>query len=213
MKPLGTTAYAILGLIAVQEGSAYELVKRMDSNYRFFWPRAQSHFYTEAKPLVARRLAAAANEATGKRPRTVYRITDAGRAALAAWLQTPASPPAAEIEGLLRVAYADFGTKEQLLAQVRAIGEHARAVLDVGDGIARAYAQGAVELPKRAHTAHLLWQFLRLQHEAHVHWAEWAEGEVAAWSSTRPGRAALDQATKFFAEAVRHANRGRPVPA
>jgi PadR family transcriptional regulator, regulatory protein AphA len=205
VKPLGTTACAILGLIAVQEGSAYELVKRMDSNYRFFWPRAQSHFYAEAKALVGAGLATASDEATGQRPRTVYRITEAGRAALSAWLKTPARPPAAEIEGLLRVSYADFGTKEQLLSQVRAIGEHARMVLEVGDSIARAYAQGAVQLPKRAHTAHLVWEFLRLQHEAQAQWAGWAEEEIAAWSSTRPGRAALDQAAEFFAAASRRA--------
>lgn len=69
-------------------------------------------------------LATAANEATGRRPWTIYRITEKGRVGLTAWLKTPARPPTSEIESLLRVAYADFDSKEQLLTQIRALSSY-----------------------------------------------------------------------------------------
>jgi len=210
MSSITPTSCAILGLIAVEEGSAYELVQRMQSNYRFFWPRAQSHFYAEVKVLVGAGLATATDEGVGRRPRTVYRITKAGRRAIVDWLDRPAAPPTLECEGLLRIAYADFGSKAQLIGQLEAIGAHAHQVLEVGAQIARDYAAGRVALPKRAHTSHLAWQFLWVQHQAQAQWAKWAIEEVRSWPGTRASRAALGQAGRFFADVAGRLDAGRP---
>ena len=80
---LTTTTYAILGQLAWGEATTYELVKAMGRNLRFVWPRAESRIYAEAKRLVDAGLVSARKERTGRRPRTVYAITDEGRAALA----------------------------------------------------------------------------------------------------------------------------------
>jgi PadR family transcriptional regulator, regulatory protein AphA len=202
MKLINPTGFAILGLIAAQEGSAYELAQRMKSNYRFFWPRAQSHFYSSVKSLVAAGLATASDEARGRRHRTVYRATAHGIEALASWLKSPAKAPTFEFEGLLRVAYADFGDKPALLAQLETIREGARATLAIGVAIARAYDEGRVDLSERAHTAQLLWQFLWALHQAIAEWAEWATSEVEAWPDTTPNPVASAQSTAFFAKAA-----------
>jgi PadR family transcriptional regulator AphA len=201
MSDIGTTACAILGLIAVKEGSAYELVQRMNSNYRFFWPRAQSHFYAEVKRLVELGLATASDEPSGKRPRTVYRITALGTKAIVAWLARPVEPPTLEFEGLLRIAYADFGTKAQLMRQLASIKENATQTLAVGAQIARDYADGRVELPQRSHVGHLLWQFLWTQHRARADWADWAMDEVRSWSNTRASTSNQKQSMDFFSKA------------
>src|SRR4051795_6538590 len=83
---LSATSAALLGQLAWREQSTYELVKAMGGNVRFFWPRAESHVYREVKRLTAAGLATAARGGTGRRARATYRITPAGRAALADWL-------------------------------------------------------------------------------------------------------------------------------
>jgi PadR family transcriptional regulator AphA len=75
-KSLTPTSYAILGLLAVKPWTTYELAQQMERALGEFWPRAQSKLYDEPKKLVALGLARASSEKIGKRPRTVYTITD-----------------------------------------------------------------------------------------------------------------------------------------
>ena len=89
-----TTAHALLGLLALRtEWSTWELTKQLRRNMRFFWPRAESQIYQEAKSLVARGWALNRRGYTGDRPKTTYAITEDGRKALEAWLSTPPKPP------------------------------------------------------------------------------------------------------------------------
>src|SRR5689334_20936508 len=113
---LTSTSYAILGLLAVQPWTTYELAQQMHRALGKFWPRAESKLYEEPKKLVARGLAVASKESTGKRPRTVYSITAQGRRALADWVPTPGAGPVLEFESLIKVFYAEHGTKADLLA-------------------------------------------------------------------------------------------------
>ena len=85
---LTPTSYAVLGLLAIQPWTTYELAKQMDRTLNRFWPRARSKLYEEPKKLVAEGLAVAETGAHGRRPRTVYSITPKGRQALRAWLST-----------------------------------------------------------------------------------------------------------------------------
>src|SRR3954469_4801336 len=95
---LTPTSYAILGLLAIRPWTTYELAKQMDRTLNRFWPRARSKLYEEPKKLVAQGLAEAASGANGRRPRTIYPITPAGRRALAAWLATDSAEPVFESE-------------------------------------------------------------------------------------------------------------------
>ena len=109
MPKLTTTSYVILGLLALRRWSTYELAQQMKRSIHYYWPRAESHIYEEPKKLVARGLAVASREQTGRRPRTVYAITDDGRAALRAWLTDPGKGPVVEFEGLVKVLFAVYG--------------------------------------------------------------------------------------------------------
>jgi PadR family transcriptional regulator AphA len=68
---LTTTSYAILGLLAVQPWTTYELAKQMEVSLHNFWPRAERKLYEEPRKLVARGLAEMSRETVGRRPRTV----------------------------------------------------------------------------------------------------------------------------------------------
>lgn len=197
------TQMAVLALVAAQPGSAYELSKRMQRNYHYFWPRAESRVYEQLKVLVTNRWATAKSEATGRRPRTVYNITPAGRKALSNWLRSTGAPPVFEFEGLLHVAHADAGSLQQLTSQLVAIREHAKATSDIGQQVAGEYAAHAVEQPDRAHLGMLIWKYLHLQHRAMLEWAEWALEETSGWQDTQQGSADRLRAQKFFQEVVK----------
>src|SRR5215471_13786531 len=118
---LTPTSYAILGLLALKPWTTYELAQQMDRALGQFWPRAQSKLYEEPKKLVAHGLARASSEVAGKRPRTVYTITPAGRRALAEWVPTSGAGPVLEFEQLIKVFFAEHGTKAELLATLAGV--------------------------------------------------------------------------------------------
>src|SRR5438874_740546 len=119
--PLTTTSYAILGLLAVKPWTTHELVQQVDKSMRRFWPRAQSKLYEEPKKLVAHGLARATDDSVGRRRRTRYTITAKGRRALAAWLREPGAGPSLEFEQLLKIMFADSGTKADVVANLDAV--------------------------------------------------------------------------------------------
>ena len=86
-----TTSYAVLAMLALRDHSTYELTKQMQLSQHYLWPRAESNTYAEPKRLVAAGLATSREEWTGGRRRTVYSITETGRAELASWLSAPSS--------------------------------------------------------------------------------------------------------------------------
>ena len=113
-----TTSYAILGLLAVKPWTTHELVQQVDRSLRRLWPRAQSKLYEEPKKLVAHGYAKATDDSVGRRRRTRYTITAKGRRALAAWLQQPGDGPVLEFEQLVKIHFADSGTKADIVANL-----------------------------------------------------------------------------------------------
>jgi DNA-binding PadR family transcriptional regulator len=188
----GTTAHAILGLLALQpEWSTWELTRQLRRNMRFFWPRAESQIYEEAKRLVEKGLARAARSFTGKRPRTTYRITAAGRRALARWLATPPRPTALECEPLLRVFLADFATLEQRDAALAQIRADADAILDVGRVVGAEYLAGTAPFQDQVHVRALVFDFLSNHARMLRDWADLAERTFARWEEHGTDRRAL----------------------
>jgi len=179
--PLTTTSYAILGLLAVKPWTTHELVQQVDRSLRRIWPRAQSKLYEEPKKLVAHGLARATDDPVGRRRRTRYTITAKGRRALAAWLQQPGAGPVLEFEQLLKISFADSGTKADIINSLTAT----RAwVLDQNEenlATARAYLNGRGAFPQRAALNQLAGRFLTDFYVTVAQWVEWASGIVENW--------------------------------
>jgi PadR family transcriptional regulator, regulatory protein AphA len=190
-----TTTYVILGLLALRRWSTYELAKQMKRSIRYYWPRAESHLYEEPKKLVALGLATATREDVGRRPRTVYEITEAGRTALREWLATPGSLPLVEFDGLVKVLFAEQGTKEDLLKTLATIRADAEATREHHAELAADLAATGGPFPDRLHVNALVLRFMWDQAETVIRWAEWAETVVAEWPDTTAQPAApLDYA-------------------
>jgi PadR family transcriptional regulator, regulatory protein AphA len=184
MRELNTTSFALLALLAIRPWSTYELATQMDRSLRWYWPRAVSVLYTEPKKLVALGLARATREFTGRRPRTIYAITDAGRQALSAWMDRPGAGPVLEFEALAQIAFADLGTRDQLLRTLRSVRADAEARRDEALRRSEEYAETGGPFPERLPVIALVGTFFLEYTQMVARWAEWAEAEVQTWSGT-----------------------------
>lgn len=181
LPKLTSTSYVILGHLALRRWSTYELAQQMKRSTRHYWPRAESKIYEEPKKLVAHGLATATREYTGRRGRTLYAITEDGRAALRRWLDEPGQPPLVEFEGIVKVLFAEQGSKEQLLATLRSIREQAERTRYEHVTLAADLAHTGGPFPDRLHVNELVFKFMWDQTETVIRWATWAEEHVAVW--------------------------------
>jgi len=202
---LTTTSYGVLALLALQPWTTYQLARQMERSLGWIWPRAISRLYEEPKKLVAAGLADSRPRATGRRPSTVYSITPAGRRALAAWLAEPGAGPVLECEALVKIAYADQGTRDGLLANLTALIDDTSAKLQFGQMIATSYLEGRGPFQERLPLSGLMWRFLWEYHVTVLQWARWAGDQVQAW----PEDLSELDATAEFGRIVAAANRPR----
>ena len=174
-----TTSYAILGLLALKPWTTYELAKQVQRSLNWFWPREELKLYDEPKGLVADGFATARAEKTGKRPRTVYDITPEGRDELARWLGEPPAPRTTEFEGMVKVFFADGGSRQQLLDTLDRMEADAQARL----AELATYAAGPKPFPERRHISALCLELHFEQEAAVVRRSRWAREQVHHWSA------------------------------
>jgi DNA-binding PadR family transcriptional regulator len=110
---LGTLGYAILGLLAREELSGYDLRRRMEGRVSFFWEARHSQIYPELARLEERGLVTHKVVEQQERPdKKVYEITAAGLEALREWVTEPPVARAVKDELVLKaysVWLADHG--------------------------------------------------------------------------------------------------------
>jgi PadR family transcriptional regulator AphA len=178
------TSFALLGLLGIQSWTAYELVAQAKRSLHHFWPRSEAHLYAELKRLVERGHANAEVVEGRRRQRTRYTITPAGRAALEDWLSTEPSPPALEIEGVLRVLLADQGSAKDLRAAVETTARQARELRAEGAMLVEELLTTGGPFPQRLHLTErvvsLYGEFVRLL----VRWCDETLAEVDTWPDT-----------------------------
>ena len=206
-RPLTATSFAILGLLAVRPWPTYELAKQISRSLSHFWPRAESNLYAEAKRLVTDGYAAARQEQSGGRRRTVYRITPQGRKALRAWLEAPGGDTRLESEPLLKVFFADQGSKADLLDTLRAMGAVAEAQQALLRDMAEEYRAGHGPFPERLAISVLAMGLVWEQLEATIAWSRRAIETVGKWQKPGPGEEPV------WAEGVFPAAAASPKPA
>ncbi len=178
---LTTTSYAILGLLAVKPWTTHELVVQVDRSLRRIWPRAQSKLYEEPKKLVAHGYARAGDDSVGRRRRTRYTITAKGRRALAAWLAQPGDGPVLECEQLVKIHFADSGSKAGIVANLEATRAWVLEQNEENLTTARAYLKGNGAFPERAALNQLSGRFLTEYYAMVARWFAWAAQVVETW--------------------------------
>lgn len=199
---LTTTSYAILGLLCLDEWSAYELARQMERSLRFIWPRAQSAIYLEPAKLVDAGYASMRVVAAGpSRTKSAYQATPAGRRAFRAWLGQPSAPPQFESEAFVRFMFADQGSLEDLRRVLDDLTAHVDTLQEQLAAIATSYAEKRTPYPDRAHINASAGRFLHQYAEALAQWTTWARKEIGHWPDTGP--AAAPRARQIAREVVR----------
>jgi PadR family transcriptional regulator, regulatory protein AphA len=182
---LSTTGLGILGLLALRPFSAYELAQQIHRGLRYMQPVSERNLYAEPKRLAAAGLVRMRREQVGRRSRTIYEITPAGRDALRRQLATPPVPPQLEFETLQRLIFADQGSKEDLLAALDTTSDQVQQLLEDGLQQTRGYQADGGPFPHRLHLillfARFYTDFLLLLRD----WVALARREVASWPTTR----------------------------
>ena len=146
----------------------------------------------------------ASTEQNGQRTRTIYAITAEGRQALAAWLHEPGDGPVIEFEQLLKVFFAENGTKADTLATLRATQEWAKARCAESLVVGERYAQGDGLFPQRLPELQLTSRFITDFYLLVLEWARWAATIVETWPDD-PRQAGYD--AQVIAETAERAHR------
>jgi DNA-binding PadR family transcriptional regulator len=111
LSTVSALGYALLCLLVRGPSTGYDLARRLRRPIGYYWTAGHTQIYPELARLAAAGLVTySAGAGPGPREKKTYRITAAGRDALAAWLVTPAAPRAPKDELLLKtyaVAAAD----------------------------------------------------------------------------------------------------------
>jgi len=180
-EELPTTSYAVLGLLALQSWTGYELTQQARRSLAYCWPKEDSVLYEEPRRLVARGLARSHQERAGGRVRNRYEITDEGRRVLREWLAAPGGPPRPQFEPLLRLTFADQGTPPDALAAVDDLRAWAATMRADGLEILRGYREGDAPYPGRSHINVLNACFYMALYNAALAFADLAAAEIATW--------------------------------
>ncbi|MGI9625021.1 MAG: PadR family transcriptional regulator [Acidimicrobiales bacterium] len=181
---LTTSSYAVLGLLAIQPWTGYELTQQATRSLRFAWPKSERLLYAEPKKLVEHELATAESQTVGHRSRTVYTITDSGRRALSLWLTTTPQPPVLEAEAMLRLLFAENGTTDDLVAALDALADDAAQLYEQVATINVGYLDGEHPFPERTHLSVLFATFQLELFDLTVRWVDFAKAEIATWPTT-----------------------------
>ena len=129
-RKLNATSYVVLGMLCHGPATSYDLKQRIAYTIGNFWAFAHSQIYDEPTRLVADGLVSETVEQGGRRKRT-YSITGSGRAALREWLATPTQEQTEVRDlGLLKLFFATFGERADLLQLARDRYESHRATAD-----------------------------------------------------------------------------------
>lgn len=183
---LTTTSYAVLTQIAVRPWSSYELAQQRVRYLRYVWPRAESAIYREVKRLSSMGLLEATKEYTGKRSRTVYSITEAGREVLREWLGTPVAPFSMDFEAILRIFIAPLGTRDDLIGTLKQVRTDTQEMLRFAGEVKQEFIDGINPTQDQAYLRALPVDFFVSLLNTVDAWVDRCLDDVEAWDDLMP---------------------------
>lgn len=169
-----STSHAVLGLLQPGPCHGYDLKRAYDTRFPFAKPLAYAQVYATLQRLLRDGFVEVAEQQPGAGPeRTVYAITEAGRAHVRAWAAEP-EPPAPHAANVLYT---------KLVLSLLA-GEDAGAYLDVQRRAHLARMRELTEARRRGTVAERLGADYALHHlEADIKWLETTASRLATLES------------------------------
>jgi DNA-binding PadR family transcriptional regulator len=171
---LSPFSYCVLALVGRNGAGPHDIVRMMREG-RVFWTTSESHFYAEPKRLAKLGYLTAEKQPGQTRERTHYTLTDAGEAALRAWLEEPCAMPRIQNEAALRLVGADFAdSDETILASLAGL----RADIEAGYADLVEMEARVEAIPHRARYLRLLNELARRTYDMQRDWLDHVEAEL-----------------------------------
>jgi DNA-binding PadR family transcriptional regulator len=165
--------HALLGLLAEQPASGWDLTRRFNDVLGSVWPAGHPQIYGELRKLLDEGLIEVESE--GPRGRKAYRVTDAGLAEVRRWLTTVEVDHTIRMESVLRSVFFWMMTPEELAGHLDREAAYFHGLAAKLREIADAKDRG-----EYGHTPQT--ESLRIAAEAGIRitdglgdWAEWAK--------------------------------------
>jgi PadR family transcriptional regulator, regulatory protein AphA len=185
MSRVNPTEFAILGLLAEEPRSGYDIKKEVEERLSHFWSESYGHIYPMLRRLHERDLVVKEVERQEGRPdRYVYSLAEDGRRALEDWFAEPPPPARPRNELLLRLFLGRYGRPEHLLRDVR---NHRKGV----EGALRQLraVEARVDTEAEAHPDRVYWKLvIGYGTKAFQALSEWGEEAEAALEAAARGR-------------------------
>jgi DNA-binding PadR family transcriptional regulator len=176
-----TLGFAILGLLARQPCSGYQLAARLRAPVGYYWTARHSQIYPELERLRSAGLVTfEVAHGPGPRDKKVYAATESGLAALRQWITEPPAPHTPRDELMLKVYAIWLADRAAAVAMVRGQADaHARRMAEYEATRSRFHARHGggpppVGDPEFGSYATLV---LGISHERdHLDWCRWFIG-------------------------------------
>jgi DNA-binding PadR family transcriptional regulator len=167
--------YALIGLLAAEPMSGYDLTRRFSESLANVWPAQHSQIYPELARLVSDGLIE--QTGAGPRGRKTYRATRAGVEALTEWMRSTKPDYDVRCESGLRGFFLWTLTPDEAVAHLRQDTEvYRRHLAELQDKVETVdwTASGG------ARSGRLTLEMGLRYYQTLIEWAEWASAEIAA---------------------------------
>ncbi len=129
-KRSGASAEILLGLLAMEPMSGYDLARSIRAWVGHFWNESYGQIYPNLRRLAQNGLVKSRTErVAGKPERHVHSITEKGRERLRDWLAVPPHPESPRNELLLKVFLGEQTEPEVLVVHIESMVQSKRATL------------------------------------------------------------------------------------
>ena len=120
----------ILGLLAHEDLTGYEIKHRIDASLSHFWGASYGSIYPTLNQLVDQGFAEKTNDPESPRNRQIYNITEKGREYLKNWLKDPVQRDEVRYETLLKLFFGSEAGSEITARHIRSFREKTEKALD-----------------------------------------------------------------------------------
>jgi DNA-binding PadR family transcriptional regulator len=175
-------SYEILGLVGREGAGAHDLLRFAQRGRILAWA-GESRYYTEPKRLAELGYLVARKEPGKTRERTIYALTDRGRAALREHAETSVAVAPLKSDALLRLLICDLVGEQVTRRSLATLRDDVADLQQRLDDAERA----AAELPHREKYLLLAIGFLRKFLELHLELVDDVERELSADEVDRAG--------------------------
>ncbi len=124
--------FALLGLLAVEPASGYDLKRAVNRSTYFIWNATGPQIYTTLHKLREEGfITTEALEQRGKPDKQIHTISDSGRAALKAFMSEPIRASVTRDEVLLRIFFGNFGNAAMMRREIEAYLQRIRGEREI----------------------------------------------------------------------------------